>query len=382
MLSTEPMCLLSHLRRHGQSVWLDGFERGSIIRGRLPQLVAQHDLQGLLLNFTGLEQGLDSPHYDQDFRAMERHPDLDVRALYEYIVIRDAQMAADLLKVVHDQTHRYDGYVNLDLSPECMFDAQRTLSEAQRLWQTVGWSNLMLKIPATPATLSVLELLVGQGMNVNVTLLFSPQVYEQVAQAYLRGLELFAMQGGDLSKVASVVSFSVGRLDESVDTLLRTRLDQASEPQEQELLSSLLGQVATAQAKVIYQRYQALHQSARWQNLATLGGQPQRLLWADIGLDNNQARRWFYLESLLGSGTVVTLSAAAIHEGCNGEQFEAGLNTNLEIAQQTLAQVEQLGLSLEAIADQLLLQGIQQSTTAFEQLLRTVEQKRQLRRLQ
>lgn len=219
------MSLPQTLRHYGQSVWLDDLEREIIVSGQLRQYIAQDGLRGGLSNFTSLEQAIRGKNYHRDFRAMERQPEIDVRshgassaqAVYEYIIVRDMQMAADLFKVVHAQTHWCDGYVNLDLPPQVVFDRQATLSEARRLWQAVGWSNSMLKLPATPTTLSVIEQLIREGINVNVTLLFSQAVYEQVAQAYITRLEALAVQGKEINKVVSVASFPVSRLDETIN---------------------------------------------------------------------------------------------------------------------------------------------------------------------
>jgi transaldolase len=365
------------LWRLGQSVWLDNFERGFIVSGQLQHYIIEGGLRGVLSNFIGLEQVIWGKDYHQDFRAIAHQPDMNVRSLYESIIIRDMQLAADLLKVVHDQTQGYDGFVNLDISPQVVFDAQATLAEAQRLWQLVGWSNLMLKVPATPASLSIVEQLIREGINVNVTLLFSQAVYEQVAQAYLRGLEALAAQGGEVSKVASVASFSMCRLDKFINALVIARLDTASNEHERALLESLQGRVAIAQAKLTYQHYRVLYQSDRWQTLADRGAQPQRLLWDSGAISNSPSDERLFLESLIGTGTAIALSSTTLEEYRKYSPLRASLSQNLEAAHRTLDSLPQLGISLEEIAHRLVTEEVQQSIELFEQLLRTISQKRQ-----
>jgi transaldolase len=258
------MNLSQTLRHYGQSVWLDGIERNSILTGRLQRSI-DNGLRGLLSNFTSLEQAIRAGDYDRDFQSISHDPDLDPASIYKYLTIQDMQLAADLMKAVYDRTHATDGFVNLDLSPYLAIDTQTTLTEARRLWQAVGWSNLMLKIPATAATIPAIlilrgsanEQLIAEGININATLLCSRIVYERVAEAYLRGLEALLIEGKEVSKVASVASFSIGRLDEAVAEQLKTTAQQ------QALRESLLGHVGIAQAKVVYRQYQNIYQTDR-----------------------------------------------------------------------------------------------------------------------
>ncbi|MEE3719402.1 transaldolase family protein [Tumidithrix elongata RA019] len=361
--------LLKSLRQQGQSVWLDGFERSLILTGQLQRSI-DLGLRGLLSNFTCLEQPIRAGSYDRDFRAIVHQPDINARSLYEYLIIQDMQLAADLIKAVHSQTHASDGFVNLDLPPQVAFDTQATLTEAHRLWQSVGWSNLMLKIPATAATLPAIVQLIQDGINVNVTLLFSQVVYEQVAEAYLRGLEILSMQGKSVSEVASVASFSVGHLDAEIATQLQTA------GQERVLRELFLGNVAIAQAKVMYQHYQSIYQSDRWQSLAHLGAQPQRLLWDITSIENDHFRTQHYIQSLMGESTVLALTPQIFQEQKLYSPSEADLTVGVDVAHQMLNNLEQL-ISLETLADRLLTEELQRSQDAYQQLLSAIEQKRQ-----
>jgi transaldolase len=324
-------------------------------------------LRGLLSNFTSLEQAIRAGEYDRDFQAIASGSNLDPASIYEYLTIQDMQLAADLMKVVYDRTHAIDGFVNLDLSPYLTIDTQATLTEARRLWQAVGWSNLMLKIPATAATLPAIEQLIAEGINVNATLLCSQIVYERVAEAYLRGLEALSIEGKEVSKVASVASFSIGRLDETVAQLKTTAQQQA-------LQESLLGHVGIAQAKVVYQRYQAIYQTDRWQSLARLGAQPQRLLWDLTNINSARFSAQHYIESLVGAGTVIALSPQIIENSDRFSPTQASFTIDVDLARQTLEHLEQI-ISLETIADRLLAEELQRSQDAYQQLLSTILQR-------
>lgn len=377
------MNLLQTLRQHGQSVWLDGLERNWILTGQLQRSI-NNGLRGVISNFRSLEQAIRERSYDRDFRSIARQPNINAQSLYAYLTIQDMQLAADLMKAVHNRTHAGDGFVNLDLPPQFVFDTQAILTEARRLWQMVGWSNLMLKIPATSVTVSVIEQLIHEGININVTMLFSQAVYEQVAEAYLRGLEALAMQGKEVSNVSSVASFSVTRLDDAIAALINTPLEIAG--QERTLPESFPGngaicatqRFAIAQAKVMYQRYQTVYQSDRWQALARLGAQPQRLLWDVTNIRNSRCQAQHYIKSLVGAGTVLALSPLILQEQ---EQYSyrpthASLTIGVDAAYQTLENLEQI-ISLETLADRLLCEELQRSQEAYQQLLRTIAQKRQ-----
>jgi transaldolase len=361
------MNLCRTLRHYGQSVWLDDLERNLTIAGRLQRSI-DDGLRGWLSNFTSLERAIRVGEYDRDFQAIASGSNLDSASIYEYLTIQDMQLAADLIKAVYDRTHATDGFVNLDLSPYLAIDTQATLTEARRLWQAVGWSNLMLKIPATAATLPAIEPLIAEGINVNVTLLCSQIVYERVAEAYLRGLEALSIEGKEVSKVASVASFSIGRLDEAVAEQLKTTAQQ------QALQESLRGRVGIAQAKVVYQRYQAIYQTDRWQSLARLGAQPQRLLWDLTNINSARFPAQHYIESLVGAGTVIALSPQIVENSDRFSPTQASLPVDIDLARQTLENLEQI-ISLETIADRLLAEELQQSQDVYQQLLGTITKK-------
>lgn len=362
------MNLPQTLRQHGQSVWLDGLERNLILTGQLQRSI-DDGLCGVTSNFRSLEQAIAAGSYDRDFWFMERQADTDARSLYTYITLQDMQLAADRMKAVHTQTRLSDGFVNLELPPEVALNPQAMLIEARRLWQTVGWSNFMLEIPASAAAVSVIEQLIQEGINVNVTMLCSQAIYEQVAEAYLRGLETLVLQGKAVSTVASVISVPIGRLDDAIATLI-----DSPESRIEALPEMFRDKVAIAQAKMLYQRYQTVHQSDRWQALAHLGAQPQRLLWDITSLKNDRFQIQHYIESLIDANTILKVSPLILQDQYNLSQ--AYLTLDVEIARQTLEDLEQI-ISLETIADRLLTEELQRSQQTYKQLLSTIEQQRQ-----
>src|SRR5919109_986219 len=253
------------LQDYGQSVWLDYMQRHLITSGELRRLIEGAGLRGMTSNPAIFEKAISgSTDYVEALKALAgRH--LGAMALYEHLAIRDIQDAADVLRAVYEQTRCGDGYVSLEVSPHLAHDTQGTIREARPLWQTVGRPNGMIKVPATPAGLPAIEQLISEGINVNVTLLFSQEVYERVAAAYITGLERLAAQDGELSRVASVASFFISRIDTAIDAEATARLKTAANARERALLCSILGKVAIANGKLTYQGYKALFRGPRWE---------------------------------------------------------------------------------------------------------------------
>ena len=263
---------LESLHDHGQAIWLDFLARRFIAEGGLEKLVEEDGLTGVTSNPTIFEKAIaGSADYDSSLKNAETQGDFDVMALYERLAIEDIQHAADVLRPVYEATNRADGYVSLEVSPYLAMSTEATITEARRLWQAVGRDNVMIKVPATKAGLPAIRRLIGEGINVNITLLFSQEVYEEVAEAYLAGLEHLVAQGGDPSKIASVASFFVSRIDVAVDKLIEERLRQTNDANKREALSGLRGKVAIANAKLAYQRYKRLFGGARWEKLQAKG---------------------------------------------------------------------------------------------------------------
>src|ERR1035437_6371325 len=260
------------LENHGQAVWLDFLARGFVAKGDLKELIDTDGVKGVTSNPSIFEKAIGSSEkYDGAIGQAVKAGDRPIADLFEELAVEDIQNAADVLRPVYDQLNGEDGFVSLEVSPYLAMDTKGTIVEARRLWKVVGRDNLMIKVPATPEGLPAIEELIGEGISVNITLLFSQEVYVQVADAYLAGLEKYVAKGGDPSHVASVASFFVSRIDSAVDKQLDDKIARANDPSEKERLAALKGKVAIANAKLAYQDYKRLFSGARWEKLAAKG---------------------------------------------------------------------------------------------------------------
>ena len=288
---------LTELNRYGQSVWLDYIRRSLITSGELRRLLDEDGLRGVTSNPAIFEKAIaGSTDYEGQVKELTKRRDLDAKGAYEILAIHDIQDVADILRPIYQSSGRRDGYVSLEVSPDLANDTGGTLEEARRLWAAVSRANVMIKVPATPAGIPAVKTLIGEGINVNVTLLFSQETYEAVAEAYIAGLEAFAARGGDPSRVESVASFFISRIDSLVDTIVADRLKASEDSFEQAVLKGLQGRVAIANAKLTYQRYKDLYLGPRWAALAGKGARSQRLLWASTSTKNPNYRDVFYVE--------------------------------------------------------------------------------------
>jgi transaldolase / glucose-6-phosphate isomerase len=352
---------LRGLQRYGQSVWLDYIRRSLMTSGELRRLIEEDGLAGVTSNPSIFEKAIaGSTDYADALADFDGGP--DAKAAYERIAIRDVQDAADTLKSVYDGTNRRDGYVSLEVSPLLARNTRGTLEEARRLWAAVARPNLMIKVPGTPEGIAALRTLVAEGINVNVTLLFSRRAYRAAAAAYMAGLADRAASGRDVRGVASVASFFVSRIDAAVESLVALHPDARA----------VVGKVAIANAKLAYQDYREVVASAEWARLAYSGAQPQRLLWASTSSKNPSFRDVVYVEELIGPDTVNTIPPATFSAFRDHGDPRASLTEDLEGAEATLRMLSDAGMSIEAIAEQLLNDGIRQFETAFEHLLHAV----------
>ncbi len=302
---------LQELNRYGQSVWLDYIRRSLITSGELRRLLDEDGLRGVTSNPAIFEKAIaGSTDYEGQLKDLNKRRDLDAKGAYEILAIHDIKDVADILRPIHESSRRRDGYVSLEVSPDLANDTNGTLEEARRLWAAVGRGNVMIKVPATPAGIPAIKTLIGEGINVNVTLLFAQETYEKVAEAYIAGLEALVARGGDPSKVESVASFFISRIDSLVDTIIADRLKASDNALEQALLKGLQGRVAIANAKLTYQRYKDLYLGPRWAALAHKGARSQRLLWASTSTKNPNYRDVIYVEELIGPDTVDTIPPA------------------------------------------------------------------------
>ena len=350
----------------GQSIWYDNIRRSLIASGELERMIEEDGLRGVTSNPAIFEKAITgSTDYVEAIQELAGRG-LEAKALFEELAIRDIRDAADLLRPIYDESDRRDGYVSLEVSPTLANDTQATIAEAVRLWEAVDRENLMIKVPATPAGIPAVHALIAAGINVNVTLLFSAAAYEQVAQAYLTGLEDYAARGGDVSHVASVASFFISRIDSAVDAELAER----PEP----IARHLQGKVAIANAKLTYQRFGELFAGARWDELEKIGAQRQRLLWASTGTKNPAYRDVVYVEELIGPETVDTVPPATYDAFRDHGRAYPSLEDGLEDAHDAMASLGQLGVDFDAITTRLLDNGVRLFVEAFDSLMTAVEQ--------
>jgi transaldolase / glucose-6-phosphate isomerase len=365
------------LENHGQAVWLDFLARGFVAKGDLKKLIDSDGVKGVTSNPSIFEKAIgSSDEYDGPIGQALKSGDRPVAELFEHLAIEDIQHAADVLRPVYDQLKGHDGFVSLEVSPYLAMDTKATIAEAERLWKEVSRKNLMVKVPATPEGLPAIEHLIGEGISINITLLFSQKVYVKVAEAYLAGLEKYVAKGGDPSHVASVASFFVSRIDSAVDKQLDERIARANDPTEKERLAALKGKVAIANAKLAYQEYKRLFSGPHWDRLAAKGAHPQRLLWASTGTKNKDYSDVLYVEELIGPNTVNTVPPATLDAFRDHGKPRDSLEENVEDARRVLAELEKSGISLDAITADLVKDGVKQFADAADKLYGAVAHKR------
>jgi transaldolase / glucose-6-phosphate isomerase len=368
---------LNRLHEQGQAVWLDFLSRRFIAEGGLKKLIEQDGLTGVTSNPSIFEKAIaDTDDYDLLLKALETQGDRDVMSLYEQLAIEDIRHAADALRPVYETTERRDGYVSLEVSPYLAMNTEATIAEARRLWLAVGRDNLMIKVPATKPGLPAIRQLIGEGINVNITLLFSQHVYEEVGNAYLSGLEHLIAQGGDPSKIASVASVFVSRIDVMVDKLIEERLRQSGETDKHKALAGLRGKVAIANSKLAYQRYKRLFAGPRWENLHAKGARVQRLLWASTGTKNKDYSDVLYVEELIGPDTVNTMPPATMEAFRGHGKVRLSLEEDIDQAEEVMATLDRSGISIDMVTVKLVEEGVQLFAEAFDKLLGGVARKR------
>jgi transaldolase/glucose-6-phosphate isomerase len=365
------------LENHGQSVWLDFLARGFVTKGDLQKLIDTDGVKGVTSNPSIFEKAIgSSDEYDGAIGQAVRTGDRPIADLFEELAVEDIQNAADVLRPIYDRLNGEDGFVSLEVSPYLAMDTKGTTVEARRLWKVVGRKNLMVKVPATPEGLPAIEELIGDGISINITLLFSQKVYRQVAEAFLAGLEKYVAKGGDPSRVASVASFFVSRIDSAVDKQLDEKIAKANDPTEKERLSALKGKIAIANAKLAYQDYKRLFSGPRWEKLKAEGAKPQRLLWASTGTKNKDYSDVLYVEELIGLNTVNTVPPATLDAFRDHGKVRDSLEENIEDARRVLAELEKSGISLDAITAELVKDGVKLFADAADKLYGAVAHKR------
>jgi transaldolase len=356
------------LQEQGQSVWQDYIRRDQNLSGELKRLIERDGLRGQTSNPTYFKQAIsDSGNYDDAIAALVRDG-ADTHAIYETLAIEDIQAATDLFRPVYDSLNAADGFVSLEVSPELAHDTEATIAEARRLFAAVDRPNVMIKVPGTPAGVPAIEQLISEGININVTLLFSLDAYEQAATAYIAGMERHAATHDDLSRPASVASFFLSRVDVLVDKKLEGVPGERS--------AALAGKAAVAQGKLAYQRFKSIFNTPRFDALRQKGARVQRPLWASTGTKNPAYSDVMYVEPLIGPDTVNTMPPATIDAFRDHGRVRLTIEEGLDEAHAAIASLEEAGISVDAVTDQLLEDGVRIFADAYRDLLAGIESRR------
>ena len=361
------------LNELGQSVWYDNLSRDVLRSGELESLIAQ-GVSGLTSNPTIFKQAIaDTNNYDEDMKQPELKS-LSTEALSEELMVRDVAAAADLLRPIYNATGAGDGYASIEVSPYLAADGKGTVDAAVRLWKKLSRPNIMIKIPATPECIPAIQAVLEQGINVNVTLIFSTQVYEQVAHAYIAALETRAARGESLKNISSVASFFVSRVDSSVEKALDGLLKEGKATAADK--ESLFGRVGVANSKLAYASFEKLFGSERFKTLREKGARVQRPLWASTGTKNPAFKAVMYVEELAGRDTVNTMPPATVKALLAGGTIEPRLHAGLEQAEALVARLGALGLSFASMLRDLQVAGVKSFADSYKELLASIDAKR------
>lgn len=358
---------LKQLGALGQSIWLDDIRRDLMTSGDLTRLIEDDGLKGMTSNPAIFEKAIvDSHDYDEAIRAMKQQG-MAADSIYESLSQQDVQAAADAFRPLYDRTEGVDGYVSLEVNPHLAHNTAGTLAEARRLWQALNRPNVLIKVPSTVEGLPVIRKLIAEGINVNVTLIFSQARCQQVAEAFISGLEDRVSQGLPLERVASVASFFISRIDALVDPLLEKLSG------EHELAQRAQGQVAIASAKMAYQDYKQRFDSERFKVLSAQGAQRQRLLWASTGTKNKAYSDIKYIDALIGIDTVNTAPPGTLEAYRDHGAPEARLEKSVAEAAHILKHLPEIGIYIEPLMQQLEDEGVAKFIQPFDQLMATLE---------
>lgn len=370
---TSPLLDLQQL---GQSVWCDSISRSLLESGELRRLIAEDGLRGVTSNPSIFEKAIDGgTDYDREIRTMAR-AGFSATRIYEVLAIQDIQGAADRFRALFETSGGEDGYVSLEVSPLLADRTRETVEEARRLWKAVARPNVMIKVPATPAGMPAIRQLLGEGINVNVTLMFSMEHYLQVAEAYLQGIETLSASGR-VAPAASVASFFVSRVDTVVDKLLRDLESEAGSAAERERCRMLQGRAAVANARLVYQKFREIFGGSRFLRLKRQGFRVQRPLWASTSAKNPRYRDVLYVETLIGPDTVNTMPLATLAAFRDHGVVRATLDEDLDDARQTFIRLRELGIDMDAVTLKLQEEGVKLFADAFDRLLASIESKQQ-----
>ncbi len=374
MATTAVANPLLELSTQGQSVWYDNIRRGMIASGELQQLLDE-GIVGITSNPTIFEKAMaGSVDYDDGMRQLAAEGAEPFQA-FQTLALQDIGHAADMLRPTYERTEGLDGYVSIEVSPTLAHDTAATLQEARQLWAALKRPNIMVKVPATPEGIPAIRALIGEGINVNITMLFSLDNYREVADAYLSGLEQCVSRDQDIARVASVASIFVSRIDVAVDKMLEEKITAAQDKAEQEELRGLLGKAAIANSKAAYKIYEEIFHGAHFEALRAKGARPQRLLWASTSTKNPEYSDVLYVEALIGPETVDTMPPQTVTAFKDHGHVQPNLTRDLDQAQQVLDKLGAKGINMEAVMQKLQDDGVAAFAKSYDTLLDAIGKK-------
>lgn len=377
MLSTTQNPLLTIEREYGQSIWMDNLSRDLLTSGELAQSIDTRGVLGITSNPAIFEKAIKgNAIYDaQIVEGVKAGKSLD--EIYESLIFTDIRQACDILRPVYDRTQGVDGYVSIEVPPNLALNTATTIVEARRYHAAIDHPNVMIKIPGTNEGLPAVEQMISEGVSVNVTLLFSVESYVATAWAYISGLEARVAKGEDISKVSSVASFFLSRIDTNIDAKLDQLIEQLTDPTKAEKIAALKGKIAIANAKVAYQEYKKIIATDRWQQLAAKGARVQRLLWASTGTKDPSYSDVMYVDGLIGNDTVNTLPPNTIEACADHCDPASRIESGVDEAYRLIASLKDpdINIDLDAVMYELLLDGIDKFVTPFDSLMASLDSK-------
>ena len=364
---------LVQLQKYGQSLWLDQISRSLLTTGELKRLIDEDGLRGMTSNPTIFQKAIGrGDDYAEEIKQLAKSGG-SISDVYEAVVIKDIGAAADIFRPSYDSLAGSDGFVSLEVSPLLANDTQATIKEAKGLWSRLNRPNVMIKVPATPAGLPAIEELIASGLNVNVTLIFAVEVYEQVAEAYIRGLERRAAEGQPIDRIASVASFFVSRIDTTVDKQLEKLASETTDTTRKQKIEGLMGKAAIANAKLAYESFERIFSGDRWNKLKQKGAKVQRPLWASTSTKNPKYRDTLYVEELIGSDTVNTVPMNTLEDFRDHGIVKPTLQNGREDAHKVFADLKTVGIDLNAVTLQLTEDGVSSFAESFNGLIEVIK---------
>jgi len=373
-MSNNPLLELKTLK---QSVWYDNIDRGQLVSGQFKRLLDEDGVSGVTANPTIFQKSISSGHaYDEQVTSLIRSGK-NKNDIYEALIVQDIQTVADMLRTIYETSGQQDGFVSLEVSPDLAHDTDGTLAEVRRFWGMVNRPNLMIKIPGTPEGIPAVRQALSEGINVNITLIFSIDDYRQVAEAYISALEERNAAGKDISHISSVASFFVSRVDTLVDKVLEDKIKATNDRSEQEQLKSLEGKAAIANARLVYQDFKHIFGTPRFETLRHSGAHEQRPLWASTSTKNPAYRDVLYAEELIGPNTVDTMPFETVEKFRDHGRVCLTVENDIAQASAVFEELEKVGIHYDQVTKQLQDEGVQKFADSFHELFKGIEEKKQ-----